>query len=809
MGHAWVPYSQLVTNREDERMVNLEVFREMLEKSGFDVHRFAEEASTDIAKRNLYIGVGTDLPSVTLLACVQDWVERTRPGVNIVPLQIRLPCPGMLEIQNVVREFFEDRGVHIRTITAYPEDVDQVNSVFPDHPLRFDSGASPDDPRIRLLRQWTLYHRIKLQEKHPFGAKVLLGTNLDRNLQRIADHLVPENPLDAAGLVGGVRRPGELWDLSIEPTPPQLPVLDTANADWKIGSVVRHRPFLALPVHQIEETAKVFGIDKIAPILSSPPPIYSRLDKVQSMEMLKLVKRCHVRCRAMRKTAMEFIKSNCRLDYKMGWSTLNRAAAKELPDEALQIVVSALAGFSSPTAVSDWIKRPTPALQALLPLIRGSDHLPPSPIVPIEGTDVSMLFGTPYEQKLSVDTEVMSFVCTPRSLPETQEFPEWVEKSDRHPHPPTKCITGTQFGRWLVQLFCSPERREMAEAERRVFYVTRLRTASDSWYRQFTNGHRFQAFLKSEIHDSEMHFKGHPTRPSELLMRDIPLVAVGTQGLAGPSEDGEEVPEFAAPLTIVACPPFGFWTSQMRGHVWQGGKPVISKAAGHILKQQWLLDFLPPPGLLGPLFLPVSKQVSNQVRIAEKIADQTKTRAMFNTGRMSEEQYKRVKATVVSNLMNQSGEASPDKVFKSVHDGLKKKGTLRIPSTEPETHMIDNEEVTVQYVEAPPDAGTVELPTQEEIELFRAIEDKKLSEEEAGEVQMSRKRASIKATAAGWQSVHRTESDTSTLADFIEAVPSRKARTSTAFAPKTAVWKTRQEEAVEEQAKTHPVYTDE
>ena len=593
LGQQWIPYNKLVEKRAGSRL-DLSVFQEMLDKAGFRFHKFAEESSSEMGNRNLYIAVGPDIQSATLLACAQDWVERTRPGITLTPIQIRLPIPGVPRIQNVIKDFFEERGVSIKNIAVHEEDLAQVETVFPD-PIDFEK-VSLDDPRIKMLVRWVVYHRVKIQEKHPFGAAVLWGTNLDRNLQKIADFLVPEEELEVKSVAtpDGMRprKVGELWDLSLEPTPSQLPMFDTANADWKQGVVMNHRPFLALRIETILKAAEIFKLDKLAPILGKPPPIYSRLDPHQSAELLKLVKKCHVRTRALRRTAAEFVRSNCRLDYKLGWCTMNRAAAKELPAETLQVVLSALVGFTHNKPSADWIKSPPESILALIPLIKGTgDNLPSKKVTRLEGTAVSVILGEPYETegKVSSDFGVVTFVCTPdEEEEEVEEFPEFASKTESHPHPPTKCMTGTQFGRWLVQLFCSDERRVSIDERNRVFYVTRLRDFKEDaeWYRQFTNGPRFVKSISGDVHSTEMHFSGHPTRPSPWMLKDIPLIVAGNKGLAGPTTSGEPVPDIPSHLTIVACPPFGFWSGQLRGHVWQGGRPEIHKAAGHILKQK-------------------------------------------------------------------------------------------------------------------------------------------------------------------------------------------------------------------------------
>ena len=145
---------------------------------------------------------------------------------------------------------------------------------------------------------------------------------------------------------------------------------------------------------------------------------------------------------------------------------------------------------------------------------------------------------------------------------------------------------------------------------------------------------------------------------------------------------------------------------------------------------------------------------------------------------MSEEQYKRVKATVVSNLMNQSSQANPDTVFKSVHDGLAKKGVLRITDgdtvVETETDG-ESEDFQIEELSEAPDPSTVSIPTKEEVELFRAMEAKQQAAKEEG------KRTSLfqaggpatqslsKVASVGWSSVKRSpeEEEDSDLQDYL------------------------------------------
>ena len=630
IGQDWVPYHQLVENRSGAKSVDAEVFREMLDKAGLSLNSFATESRRDFGQRSLYVALGNDLPSAVLLASAQNWVEVTRPGVVLKPMQVRLPLPGWFGVQNVVREFWKERGLTVLDLYPKPADYEQVASVYPE-PIDWDT-VGHKDPRVSLLVRWVLFRTVRLQERHPYGASILLGTNLDRNLQRIADALVPNDaPL------GRNRRAGELWDLSMEPTTFQLPVVDTVHADWKTGHVTCHRPLLALTIAQIENTAGIYLLDKLAPLLSKPPPVYLRLAKDQSRELLQLAKRCHVRTRAMRKVAQEFIQKSCRLDYKMGWSTLNARAVADLPEDALLLVIAALVGFSSNVAGEDWLKNPPDSIRELVPIVKQvSQKLPASPVLRIKGTNAALVYNTPYEPVLSADVDVFSFVASPDAFPEAIELRDWSSKSDSHPHPPTKCFTGTTYGRWLVQLFTTPERRQKNEDSGRTFWVTHLREYDDPWWGQVSNGARFTTYLKRETHDAALQDGSSPSRPAPLLLRDVPLVLSGTAGLAGPTEDGEDVPEGASHLQVVACPPFGFWAAQMRNHVWQGVSPVVNKAPGHIqrlhvclavharrpphththtapLPLQWLVEFLPKPGLLGPLFVPIDRQVAQHV----------------------------------------------------------------------------------------------------------------------------------------------------------------------------------------------------
>eukprot|EP01063_Lacrimia_lanifica_P009181 TRINITY_DN16204_c0_g1_i1.p1 TRINITY_DN16204_c0_g1~~TRINITY_DN16204_c0_g1_i1.p1 ORF type:complete len:836 (+),score=222.51 TRINITY_DN16204_c0_g1_i1:52-2559(+) len=724
LGHRWFPYHEMVKMRQGEATVNAAMFKEMLEKAGLNTDVFAEVSGKQFGPRTLYVALGTDVGSVTLLALAQKWAAQERAPLKLKALMVLGPCSEE-EKQNrqIVVRYFKSRGADVRAVTPTDEDIAQVEAWYGES---FEwRGLTPDDERVAMLRRWVLYSRIKLAERHPFGAHVLFGTNLDRNLQRIADRMVPDDAIPADGSAVRPQPPSALWDLSLEESTFQIPLYDTANADWKVGQVKCHRPFLAFSNAQLERTAQFFEGDKLRPLLTTPPPVSARLDDVQVSEMLKLAKRCHVRTRAMRRLAAEFISRNCRLDYKLGWSTLNRAEVDSIPEEALLLVVTALVAFSSSQCRSDWLKTPPEAVHDLLDLVLCRSDLPASPVHEIPGTGVALVFEDPYDPVLSSDASVFAFVPSPTEEDRcpTLKFPAWASKTRSHPHPPTKCFTGTTFGRWLVQLYTTEERRQQHTLEGRCFYVTHLRHPDDPWWQQVSNAHRFLRHLRSQIHDPALHAHGHPSRPSHLILRDIPLILMGTEGLAGPSDPDEEVPTEASHLFAVACPPFGYWAPQFRNHVFQGGVPHIYKAPGYILKPQWLLDFLPVPGLLGPMFVPISRQVQIQIRAAEHLSGKmksAKTEVAFDTGLMSEEQYKRVKVAAVNQVMLAEGDpADIDTagVYKGAYDTLKGKGLLQKSQdpellTSREAGFVEDEDLW-GGVEAAGLAETVNTPPSE------------------------------------------------------------------------------------------------
>ena len=695
MGNKWMPFGDIVKSTSDkETILSKAVVNDLFKNVGLDVTEFANLGQhKEFGFRNLYIGVGTDLGSVLLLTTCRRWLLETKEPIKLQPLMVKLNfIKGHSAVENVVLEYLRTRSISVRIISPSSYDFAQIESAFPERTIVWES-LTTESEEVKLLIKWILYSSTKTQERHPFGGSILLGTNLDSQLQKIAKFM---SPYDRE--LNRCRYPHELWDMSMEPATPQLPLIDTCNADWKIGLIKFHKPLVTLKSEILVETAIRNGMKGLVTLLSKPPPVSSRLQNNQIRMMLDVVTDCHIRIRGARKIACDFIKKSCRLDYRLGWCTISTKDISTLPEEALRIVVSAVVAFCSNKSDVDWLKTPPDSVIKVIDYLTHKCKLPPKPIVAIPGTSVSLVYGVPYNPVLSIEQRVFSFIATPEEELPSVEFSDWKCKSDRHTHVPTKAFSNAQYGRWYCQLFTTEELKNTVESQNTTFYVTRLRGLDDPWWGQVINANSFLAYLKTEIHDPELASNTQierPTRPDAKMLLDIPIILSGKKGLAPPSEDDEEVPE-ACHLEVVGCPPFGYWASLLRNHVWQRTTQVLHRSPAYLLKPQWLLDFLPPPGMLGPLFVPASRQVQQQLKSSMYLRKTKEFAALPEE--LSSEQYKRIKTHVINNITNVDKSVQKEKNY--THDAfasstklLRSQGRLNDPKEEvaEEESFSDNE----------------------------------------------------------------------------------------------------------------------
>eukprot|EP01060_Flectonema_neradi_P000992 TRINITY_DN10586_c0_g3_i1.p1 TRINITY_DN10586_c0_g3~~TRINITY_DN10586_c0_g3_i1.p1 ORF type:complete len:845 (+),score=141.91 TRINITY_DN10586_c0_g3_i1:45-2537(+) len=696
IGHRWLSFNDLVKLRSDgDATITTRIVTEMLEKSGLNVSEFSNLGNhKEHGIRSLYVGLGTDLSSAVLLAACHRWALETKEPLKIQPLMIKLNfIEGHSAIQNVVIDYMRSRSIAVRIVGPSESDFEQVESSFPDRTINW-SELTVESEEVKLLVKWMLYSVVKIQERHPFGAHILIGTDLDRHLQKIAAFVTPTDR---------VRNPNELWGMSMEPATPQLPVIDTCNADWKIGQVKFHKPFLALNSTMVAESATRIGMKSLTKLLSQPPPVSSRLQEHEIATMLDVVSDCHIRVRGMRKIAVDFIKKSCRLDYRLGWCTISVRELAVLPEEAAQLVVAALVAFCSDKFHVDWLKTPPESVSKVIGYLTHKERLPPTPVMDIEGTNVSLVYGVPYNPTLSIEQEVFSFIPTPKegNVPAV-EFPPWETKPDRHKHPPTKCFSKVQYGRWLCQIFTTEELKDKGEKQLLTYYVTRLRPLDDPWWEQVCNAESFIAYLKTEIHQPELASNTQvekPTRPDKSMLLDIPVILAGRRGLAPPSDDDEPIPE-ATHLEVVGCPPFGYWAPLLRHHTWQRSTLRVHRCPATLLKPQWLLDFLPSPGMLGPLFIPISRQVQHQLKASTFLRKKKEFSVLPDE--LTPEQYKRIKTYVVSNVMksekgDQQEKGYIDDVFARSKTLLERQGRL----TDIQSEVSDDEEAGGSGFETP------------------------------------------------------------------------------------------------------------
>eukprot|EP01062_Namystynia_karyoxenos_P028586 TRINITY_DN21639_c0_g1_i1.p1 TRINITY_DN21639_c0_g1~~TRINITY_DN21639_c0_g1_i1.p1 ORF type:complete len:989 (+),score=271.42 TRINITY_DN21639_c0_g1_i1:80-2968(+) len=678
-GQRWLAYDDLVERHKHFPTITPAFFTELLRRSGVDPNTYAAAEADRHGPRHLYVAVGPDLGSVVLLLSAHMWLQTHKAGMRLVPTMALAPADtASQEMVPVFQQLLAERQLELMTVPATEEDLALVRGdADPQAPLTAEQQ--------RLLRWWLVYRAVRMRERHPLGSAVLAGTPLDRNLQKVADALCPDDAVSApeAPERVSVQR---LWGMQLGAAELGLPVLDTATADWKTGSITLHRPFLTVTVAQLARTlSEVHSLGELDRLLQRPPPVAARLSRFHTAQFLDAVRSCDLVVRSQRDAAREFVRTKVRLDYRLPWATMDPAAFRALPAPVAQIALSAVCAFVSGDAdTSDWFRQPPPGVPAVAALMQGK-ALPEGPVTTVEGTGAAVVWGTPYEPRLGVSPPCFSVVRQPRSPRPADLFPPWLAKTEAHTHVMTRCATELLFGRWLVRLYTSVERARAIKDRGTVFWCTRLRPWEDEkWWRQFANGEEFARYLHRQTHDSKLAGGVDPTRPCALMLQDVPLVVSGVEGLAGPSDEGEEPPPGAGHLSVAACPPFGFWSPQLKGHVWLGGGNPVHRAAGFCIRPHWLGEFLPAPGLLGPLFVPLSQQIRMQTSSAAFIA-QGRSRQAAPSGWDPDmlpdaEAYDRLKASVLARVQRRdSAEVGPTKVdqlFSSSVTSLAAKGAL-------------------------------------------------------------------------------------------------------------------------------------
>eukprot|EP00756_Hemistasia_phaeocysticola_P043476 Hpha_TRINITY_DN17051_c0_g1::TRINITY_DN17051_c0_g1_i1::g.166221::m.166221 len=672
-GQLWHTYEDLVDLHSRSSKIPVDQLAEMLLRSGLDLSNYAPQELDRHGPRALYIAVGADLPSVGLALLVQKWLSQFKSGVRLEPV-MAASDPDACEVMPVVKALLRERQLPLTVVHPTEEDQELLAA-----------GGATGKEAERALKWWLVYRTVRMNERHPLGTSILAGTTLDRNLQRIADRLCPDEEVPEEE--PRPRLATELWDLSLGAKHLELPILDTARADWKHGQVTLHRPFLTVRAQQVRSSLlKDFGAERLAPLLTQPPPVHKRLSRHHSSQFLDVVRRSDVVVGARREAARDFVASKARLDYRLPWATFDPQSFRELDKDAAELALAALCGFvGGEPSCENWLTLPSRAIKEMAGVLRGEGNFPSRAVMPVPGTGVAVVWGTPYTPALTATPTCYSVIRHPESAADTLRFPEWLVKGEAHKHVPTQASTEILFGRWLVRLYTSAERAEAARNRGTVLWCTRLRDPDDKeWWGQFVDGANFARYIKAQTDDRALADGSNPTRPSKLMLADVPLIVAGTEGMAGPSGPGKKPPPAAGHLRIVGCPPFGFWSPRMPGNVWYKAPPVVFRVKAFCLRPMWVGDFLPEAGLLGPLFVPLSQQVKAQLHSADWIARGRAAAGSDNdalSNLPSSEAYDRVKARVVQRVMRQDVDAikadDTSRLFASTVQGLTKGQALQ------------------------------------------------------------------------------------------------------------------------------------
>eukprot|EP00755_Sulcionema_specki_P012217 Sspe_Gene.50833::Locus_28254_Transcript_1_1_Confidence_1.000_Length_2471::g.50833::m.50833 len=681
IGHQYVPYETLVkrvTPLARSEGVTSRLIADLLDKTHFNPEDYCYTPKT--IRRPLFVGVGTDLSSVTLALVVQRWLATTRFPIRVRPLIVKLPGDrAMLEFLPALQKLLETFDLSPRIVI--PTLTDALNVAAPHANLPegqewLDSFArhnlSPSHYLTKRLRWWVLYKAIKEVEPS-FTTALLAGTTLDRNLQKIAAALDPDPPLQPR-----LSLPFELEGLSIQSSPLQLPVLDTVSTNHHFGRIKVHRPFLPIDGEGVERTLEKLEVTSVQKVLQSTPPVFRRLAPLHSEQMLRLVRQCHTITRHVKRVASEFVSASCKVDYRLGWATIDSHAFRKLDINAARMVVGALAAFASGESHENWLARPGEGIKHIVDVMQGTvDSLPTSPIVPIDGTGADLVFGTPYHPALSATPHTFS-ILPGKSLraPPITRFSEFIPQTYIH----ERCAASAVMGRVVVNIFVHTKVAKVLESQKAVFWCMPLRHPDDPWWEQVTNGKEFTKQLRKTIH-SDQDSPSNPTKPTWNLLRFSPLVLEGRPDGPPPSAEGDPIPP-PTHLKVVACPQLSLWSPGVfPQRVWKPGSRLLNRVTVFLLRPQWVNDFLPAPGLVGPIFLPPSQQLRHLTGSYISAKDRA-TRRLHPDLDLDPAQYDKIKASVVARVGDnaQVSRAKVDILFDAeTLRGGRKRGETRDP----------------------------------------------------------------------------------------------------------------------------------